>query len=66
MLTRKQFARALKQLDISATELAVQLGVQRSAVYHWLAGRRRIPGPVVAAITCWLERKQEWHAHERR
>ncbi len=58
-MTGPRLARLLKRLGLSARVAAEQLGVQKSAVNHWLAGRRPIPGPVAAAVRCWLQRKEK-------
>ena len=54
-----QLQAALERLKLSPPAAAQQLGVARSALYHWLAGRRPIPGPVDAAVTCWLQLKRK-------
>lgn len=46
---------ALKRLQLSQSEAARRLGVQQSTMYRWLAGERIIPGPAIAAVSCWLE-----------
>jgi transcriptional regulator with XRE-family HTH domain len=53
-MTPRQLARALKRLGLSQAQAAKRLGVEHSTVYRWLAGERKIPGPVEAAIKCWL------------
>src|SRR5437016_1623494 len=40
------------------TDLAICLKVDRTTVYRWMQGVP-IPGPVEAAVTCWLERLHE-------
>ena len=54
-VTPRQLRAALKRLRLSQSEAARRLGVQQSTMYRWLAGERKIPGPVVAALKCWLE-----------
>lgn len=54
-MTAKQLKSALRRLGLSQSEAARRLGVEQSTMYRWLAGERSIPGPVQAAITCWLE-----------
>lgn len=44
---------ALKTLKLSQSEAARRLGVRQSTMYRWLAGERKIPGPVAAAVKCW-------------
>lgn len=53
-MTPRALGIALKRLGLSQAEAAKKLGVDHSAVYRWLAGERKIPGPVEAAIKCWL------------
>lgn len=36
--------------------LAKALGVDYSQVWRYLSGRTPAPGPVVAAVKCWLEK----------
>jgi transposase-like protein len=36
--------------------LAQALKVDYSQVWRWLSGRTPIPGPVEAAVLCWLEK----------
>jgi transcriptional regulator with XRE-family HTH domain len=54
-VTPRQIATALKRLKLSQAEAAKKLGVEHSTVYRWIADERKIPGPVSAAIKCWLE-----------
>lgn len=54
-MTPRALRVALKRLRLSQSEAARRLGVQQSTIYRWLAGERKIPGPVIAAIKCWLE-----------
>lgn len=37
------------------TDLAACLRIDRTTVYRYAQGQIPIPGPVEAAITCWLE-----------
>jgi transcriptional regulator with XRE-family HTH domain len=53
-VTPRQLRAALKRLRLSQSEAARRLGVEQSTIYRWLAGERRIPGPVDAAVRCWL------------
>ena len=41
-MTRHAFARWLRRLDLTPREAAERIGVNKSAVYHWLSGRRRM------------------------
>ncbi len=52
-MTPAQLAASLKRLKWSPAQAAKRLGVGRAAVYRWLAGDRKIPGPVAAALKCW-------------
>ncbi len=60
-MTADQLARALRQLGLTQQTAAEQLGVDQSAVSRWLSGKRAIPGPVVAALQCWMlvKRKEQ-------
>lgn len=53
-MTPRQLRVALKTLRLSQSEAARRLGVQQSTMYRWLAGKRPVPGPVAAAVQCWL------------
>ena len=53
-MTPRRLRAALKRLKLSQSEAARRLGVKQSTMYRWLAGERKIPGPVVAALKCWL------------
>ena len=54
-MTPRQLRAALKRLGLSQSEAARRLGIQQSTMNRWLAGERKIPGPVAAALKCWLE-----------
>lgn len=36
------------------TDLATALKIDRTTVYRYVQGQIPIPGPVEAAVTCWL------------
>lgn len=38
------------------TKLAASLGVDGSTVRRWVAGSVPVPGPVAAAVKCFVER----------
>lgn len=40
-------------------KLAAKLGVQRSSVHRYVTGQLPVPGPVAAAVECWLSRSRE-------
>ncbi len=37
------------------TDLATRLKVDRTTIFRYVHGQLPIPGPVEAAVTCWLE-----------
>lgn len=41
----------------AVTRLAEKLKMERTQVWRYIAGRAPVPGPVEAAVTCWLERE---------
>lgn len=41
------------------TWMAKEMGLDGSTIRRWVSGAVPIPGPAVAAIKCWLERKRE-------
>lgn len=53
-MTEKQLARALKRLQLNQTQAAEAMKSDRTAVWRWLHGQRRIPGPVEALVLTWL------------
>lgn len=46
--------------------LAKALGVDYSQVWRYLSGRTLAPGPVIAAVKCWLEKSDERNDPENR
>ena len=54
-MTPRELRAVLKRLRLSQSEAARRLGVKQSTMYRWLAGERKIPGPVQAVLKCWLE-----------
>lgn len=55
----QEFRKALKSLNLTQAACAEALDVQPRTVRRWASGERDIPGPVIAALTCWLERYAE-------
>ena len=41
------------------TDLAAALKVDRTTIYRYTQGQLAIPGPVEAAVICWLKRFRE-------
>lgn len=37
--------------------LAADLGSNRSSVWRWANGHQPVPGPVAAAVSCWMKEK---------
>lgn len=58
-MTAAELRDALRLLGLSHRGAAQQLGVAKTSIHRWLTGRRPIPGPVAAAIRCWLRKYQE-------
>ena len=59
-MTPQQFKDAAIRLhgeDGWQSAIARALGVKHSTVWRYLNGKLPIPGPVIAAVTCWLENK---------
>lgn len=40
------------------TRMAEELGVDGSTVRRWVSGAVPIPGPAIAALNCFVERKR--------
>lgn len=60
-MTRKQLAEAGIELygeRAWQTRMAEALGVDGSTVRRWVSGAVPIPQPVIAALTCFLERNR--------
>lgn len=55
----EEFQDALDRLGISQVEAARRLRVSDRAVRFWVAGDRKIPGPVEVLVECWLEKARE-------
>lgn len=59
-MTPEQFRKAAKRLYGDErgwqTKMAADLGVDSASVSRWLSGTVTIPGPVAAAVECWLSR----------
>ena len=53
-MTTRQLRAALKRLGITQVEAARRLRVNPSTLRRWLAGSRRIPGPVAVVMDLWL------------
>ena len=65
-MTKRELRDALKKLKLSQSEAARRLGVRQSTMYRWLAGVRKIPGPVQAAIHCWLREVRSANLRQER
>lgn len=46
---------AIRALQVSQVGLARMLSVDPRTVRSWVAGKHRIPGPVVVLVEMWLE-----------
>jgi transcriptional regulator with XRE-family HTH domain len=55
-MSGEQLRAALAALGLSQLEAARRLGVDGRTVRRWVAGDRRIPGPVVELVRTWLAR----------
>ncbi len=55
-MTPQQLRSAIHRLGISQVELSRRLGVNPRTVRRWVLGEQVVPGPVVAAVKCWLDR----------
>lgn len=57
-MTSKELRQALKRLGMSQGQMAAYLGVTRSAVTHWVGGKREIPGPVCKLVEMALSERE--------
>ncbi len=55
-MTSQEFRSLLKSLELTQIEAATFLRVQPTTVNRWARGKRKVPGPVVAALECLRER----------
>ena len=59
-MTTEELKKAMEALELTQGELAKRLGIRPETVNRWLVGikgrARKVPGPVSAAVTCWLEK----------
>lgn len=53
-MTPADLASALTRLGLSQSEAARRCGVDPRTMRRWLAGDRKIPGPVVELVRTWL------------
>ena len=57
-MTPKQFRAALARLGLSQVAAARRLGVSARTVRFWIAGRHKIPEPVVMLLKVWLREQR--------
>jgi transcriptional regulator with XRE-family HTH domain len=60
-MTHQEFRILLKSLELTQIEAATFLRVRPTTVNRWARGKRKVPGPVVAALECLRERRA-WEA----
>lgn len=65
-MTGKDLQAAINELGITQLELAARLSnrnhqVQQSSVYRWIHGVTGVPGPVEAAVRCWVAAHRASH-----
>lgn len=53
-MTPAAFRTALDRLGLTQSEAARRLGVDPRTVRRWIAGDRKIPGPVAVLLRTWL------------
>lgn len=51
-MTPQQFRALLKRLGLTQIDAATFLRVRPTTVNRWATGKRKVPGPVVAALEC--------------
>ena len=56
-MTAQVFRAALKDLGLTQVGAAEFLRVQPTTVNRWARGKRKVPGPVAAALECLRERR---------
>jgi DNA-binding transcriptional regulator YiaG len=49
-MSKDDFHKLLKRLDLNQTDLAKRLYVNRTTVNRWSTGAREVPGPVIAYL----------------
>ncbi len=63
-MTPQEFRSLLKGLELTQIEAATFLRVQPTTVNRWARGKRKVPGPVAAALECLRERRA-WEAQAK-
>lgn len=58
-MTPADLRAALSRLGLSQSEAARRCGVDPRTMRRWLAGDRRIPGPVVELVRTWLAQRPD-------
>lgn len=58
-MTPADLRSALSRLGLSQSEAARRCGVDPRTMRRWLAGHRRIPGPVVELVRTWLAQRTD-------
>lgn len=54
-MTAEEMKQAQSTLGLTNKDLAAKLYCSERAVEFWRAGTRAIPGPVRAALECWIK-----------
>jgi len=57
-MTGQAFQALLNDLNLTQLRAAQFLGVQQTSVNRWARGKRKVPGPVVAALECLRQRRE--------
>lgn len=52
-MTASELASAMKDLNLSQTDLAFHMGVGARSVRRWVSDPSAMPGPAVQAIRAW-------------
>lgn len=63
-MTANQFYKRISKLFDTQQEAADAFGVTRSAVGHWLSGRRPVPESIVKLLECIEEKLSASAVHE--
>lgn len=63
-MTSTEFKEIQKKLDLKNREMAKALITSPRNVDNWRGGKCRIPGPVIVALYCLIERKDRENDHD--
>ncbi len=58
-MTPEKFRHVMRLLGLTQAATAELLQVDVRTVRRWVSGERKVPGPAIAALECWVRKKHE-------